>query len=318
MRHKAFWLTARDATEFHVNSWSPAEPRAIVMLVHGMAEHGMRYARLGKTLSSANIALYALDLRGHGFTANFGIQGHFADNNGWQLALDDIRCLNHHIRQQYPDTPLFILGHSLGSYLAIDYLLQNSCGVQGAILSGSNYIHSTLRYRLALLVARLECWRLGRQGRSRLLHWLIFHRYQRTFKPRQTEHDWLSSDSSQVRRYAQDPRCGFVCTAGLWVDVLTGLRRITPVNSLIQIDNLLPIFIFGGEDDPISRGHRLLDLANAFREAGNRTVDVKIYPGMRHEPLNERKSERVMLDIIEWIDQQCRHLPVPAHPDTPA
>jgi len=307
MRHDAFWLTASDNTEFHVNHWSPTqEPDAIVMLVHGMAEHSLRYAHLGAALAKAGIALYALDLRGHGFTASFGVKGHFANHNGWLLALDDIRCLNHHIRQQHHEKPIFILGHSLGSYLTIDYLLQYCCSVQGVILSGSNYIQSTLRYKLALQVTRFERWRLGKQGRSKFLHWLIFHRHQRAFKPLKTPHDWLSSDEKQVKLYAQDPLCGFMSTNQLWFDVLTGLQRITPIANLVQIDNLLPILIFGGEQDPINQGHRLIDLANAFRESGNRFVDVKLYPDMRHEPLNEKNSQRVINDIIEWIKHCAR------------
>lgn len=303
MRHEAFWLTARDTTEFHVNSWCPANPQAAVLLVHGMAEHSLRYSQLGKFLAQHDIALYALDLRGHGFTAHFGTLGHFSDLNGWQSTLEDIRCLNHHIRQQHPNTPIFILGHSLGSFLTIDYLLQYSCGIQGAILSGSNYIQSTWKYQLATQLARFERWRLGPQGKSKLLDWLIFNSYRRSFKPRQTDFDWLNSDSYAVKRYVQDPLCGFMCTTGLWLDVLTGLQRITPINHLLQVDNLLPIFIFGGEYDPINKGHRLLDLADAFRKAGNRHVDVKLYSGMRHEPLQETQSERVMLDVLSWIKQ---------------
>lgn len=307
MRHEAFWLTASDSTEFHVNHWSPTqEPQAIVMLVHGMAEHSKRYAHLGAALAKAGIALYALDLRGHGFTASFGVKGYFGNHNGWQLVLDDIRCLNHHIRQQHHEKPVFIFGHSLGSYLVIDYLLQYCCSVQGVILSGSNYIQSTFRYKLALQVARFERWRLGKQGRSKLLHWLIFNRLQRAFKPQKTPHDWLSSDENQVKLYAQDPLCGFISTTQLWIDALTGLQRITPISNLVQIDNLLPILIFGGEHDPIHQGHRLIDLANAFRESGNRFVDVKLYSDMRHEPLNEKNSPRVIQDIIDWIKHNAR------------
>lgn len=310
MQHQAFWLTASDGTEFYVNHWSPAqEPHAIVMLVHGMAEHSYRYAQLGQALANAGIALYALDLRGHGYTANFGVQGHFANTDGWLLALDDIRCLNHHIRQQHHEKPIFILGHSLGSYLVIDFLLQYCCSVQGAILSGSNYIQSTFRYRLIAQVARFERWRIGKQGRSALLQWLIFYRSQRAFKPRQTPYDWLSSDEQQVKSYMRDPYCGFTATTQLWLDVFSGLKRITPINNLIQIDNLLPIFIFGGEQDPINQGHRLIDLANAFRESGSRNVDVKLYPQMRHEPLNEKDAQRVMQDIIEWIEHSARPQP---------
>ncbi len=305
MNQHSFWLDTSDGSELYVHNWQGHNsPKAIVMLVHGMAEHGMRYAQLGNFLASNDIAVFALDMRGHGQSMTYGIQGHFADSNGWEQAIDDLRSLNHHIRHQYGHIPIYILGHSLGGYLSIDYLMQYCCSVQGALLSGTSYIQNTNKYRLAQLLAKLERWRIGPRGRSKLLEDIIFHPIRRQFKDGRSQHDWLSSDAEQVRLYLNDERCGFVCTTQMWLDVFTGLQRITPVQNMIQIDNDLPIFIFGGEFDAISRGQRMLDLANALRESGNRAVDVKLYPSMRHEPLHEKQRQRVMKDILHWLEQQ--------------
>lgn len=306
MRQTAFWLNASDTSSLYVNHWSPTlPPKAIIILAHGMAEHSERYTKLAEWLVHAGMAVYALDLRGHGHTAQHGLQGHFADDNGWQLAIEDLRALNHLIRCESPHTPVFLFGHSLGSYLVLNYLMQYSSSVQGAILSGSHYLKNTLKYRLVLLLARFERWRLGKQGRSHFLHQFIFSAAQRAFKPQLTRFDWLSSDAVQVERYLKDPHCGFTCTTQLWIDVLNGLQRITPIQNLVQIENQLPMFIFGGEHDPIHRGHRLLDLAEALRQSGNRVIDVKLYSDMRHEPLNELNSERVYQDIVHWLEQRC-------------
>ena len=303
MRHEAFWLTANDATQLYVNHWSSeGQPKAIVMIAHGMAEHSQRYARFAQTLAAQGISVFALDQRGHGHTASHGTLGYFADQQGWNLVVNDLSCLNHHIRMLYPQTPIFLLGHSMGSYIAITYLMQHSCSMQGAILSGSNYLQTSLRYRTAMALARFERWRLGAKGRSQLLDTVVFYPYQRAIKARRTDWDWLTRDSQQVDAYIADPLCGFTCTTQLWLDMLGGLQHVTPLQNLVQIDNDLPLLIIGGDADPINHGHRLIDLANALRESGNRAVDILIYEQARHEVLQETNHAEVTADIMHWLD----------------
>lgn len=303
MRHEAFWLTSSDATELYVNHWSSEDqPVAIVMIAHGMAEHSQRYARFACALAEQGVSVFALDQRGHGLTAKFGTLGHFADEQGWHLVVNDLSCLNHYIRVRYPTTPIFLLGHSMGSYIALAYVMQHSCSMQGAILSGSNYFKTSLRYRAAMAFACFERWRLGAKGRSVLLDKMVFYPYQRAVKKRRTDFDWLTRDIEQVDAYINDPLCGFTCTTQLWLDLLGGLRQVAPVKNMVQIDNDLPLLIIGGDADPINHGHRLIDLANALRESGNRAVDIRLYPQARHEVLQETNHTEVTADIIQWIN----------------
>ena len=303
MRHKAFWLTANDATELYVNHWfSEHPPVAIVMVAHGMAEHSQRYARFAQALAEKGISVFALDQRGHGRTAALGTLGYFADEQGWDLAINDLCCLNHHIRADYPTTPIFLLGHSMGSYIALAYLMQHSCSMQGAILSGSNYFKTSLLYRTAMALARFERWRLGAKGRSALLDKVVFYPYQRAIKKRRTDWDWLTRDTAQVDAYIDDPLCGFTCTTQLWLDFLGGLQQVTHVQNMVQIDNDLPLLIIGGDADPVNHGHRLVDLANVLRESGNRAVDIRIYPQARHEVLQELNHVDVTADIMQWLN----------------
>lgn len=303
MGHAAFWLTTNDSTELYVNHWFTEQaPRAIVMISHGMAEHSQRYARFATALAQQGIAVFALDQRGHGHTAALGTLGYFADDNGWSLVVNDLCCLNHHIRLHFPTTPIFLFGHSMGSYIALNYLMQHSCSLQGAILSGSNYFKTSARYRIAMALARFERWRLGAKGRSKALELLIFYPYRRAIKKRRTNWDWLSRDAQQVQAYIDDPLCGFICTTQLWLDVLLGLQNITPVQHMVQIENDLPLLIVGGEADPINHGRRLIDLADVLRESGNRAVDIKLYPQARHEVLQEINYAAVTADIIQWLN----------------
>lgn len=228
--------------------------------------------------------------------------GHYADEDGWSKVVGDLSTLNHHIRQQHPHTPIFLFGHSMGSYIGMAYLLGHSCSLQGAVLSGSNYQPVAL-YKAARLIAGFERWRLGPKGRSKVIDFLSFGSFNKAFKPNRTAFDWLSRDPAEVDKYVTDPLCGFVCTTQLWCDLLDGLQYITPVENLAQIDADLPLLVIGGSRDPVSDGKRLGDLAGALREAGLRDVQLKIYPEARHELLNESNRDEVTAHLIDWLQQ---------------
>ncbi|QBF25736.1 alpha/beta hydrolase [Pseudomonas tructae] len=303
MHHDAFWLAASDHCSLYVYQWLPATPiKAVVLLAHGMAEHAGRYQRLGEALSNAGYALLAHDQRGHGRTAELGTLGLFARHNGWNSVVNDLGLLSQHIGQQFPGTPVFLFGHSMGSYIAQAYLMHHGASLQGAILSGSNFQPPAL-YRAACLIARFEAWRQGPLGHSALIEWLSFGSFNKAFKPNRTAFDWLSRDSAEVDKYANDPLCGFRCSNRLWIDLLMGLEQISQPRNLAQIDPNLPILVMGGECDPVSTGKRLKDLAGALRLAGNQHVQLQLYPQARHELLNETNRDEVTAAIIDWLEQ---------------
>lgn len=320
MFHETFWLTSTDATPIYVNRWYPAQPpKAVLMVAHGMAEHSGRYGRFAEALVAAGFEVYAHDQRGHGKTAEHGLLGQYAEQGGWNLVVGDLARLNHHIRQQHPQAPIFLLGHSMGSYIGLAYLMQHSCSLQGAILSGSNYQPAAL-YRLAELLARFERWRQGPSGRSGLLEFATFGSFNKRFKPNRTEFDWLSRDPAEVDKYVSDPLCGFRCVNQLWIDLFAGLQQISPLDSLAQIDNSLPLLVIGGACDPVSDGKRQADLANALRAAGNPHVQLQLYPDARHEVLNESNRDEVTTYIIDWLQQalgQPRQCPQPSQESHP-
>ncbi|MCV9921791.1 lysophospholipase [Pseudomonas sp. BT-42-2] len=303
MPHDAFWLPASEHCSLYVHQWLPSTPvKAVVLLAHGMAEHAGRYRRLGHALSEAGFALFAPDLRGHGRTAELGHLGLFARHHGWNAVVNDLGLLAQYIGQTYPGTPLFLFGHSMGSYIVQAYLLHHSASVQGAILSGSNFQPPAL-YRTAAAIARVEAWRQGAMGKSALIEWLSFGSFNKAFKPNRTAFDWLSRDPEEVDKYVADPLCGFRCSNQLWLDLLQGLAQISQPGNLAQIDPNLPILVIGGECDPVSAGKRLKDLAAALSATGNRHVQLRLYPQARHELLNETNRDEVCADILGWLEQ---------------
>ncbi|WP_277962400.1 alpha/beta hydrolase [Pseudomonas sp. RIT-To-2] len=316
MAAETFWLTATDHARLYTYTWLPAEaPRAVVLLAHGMAEHAGRYGHLGEALATAGIALYAPDLRGHGRTAEAGVVGHYADRCGWSRVLDDLAELARHLHQVHPGTPMVVMGHSMGSYLAQGYLLRHGSGVQGAIFSGSNYQPPGF-YRAARLVARLESLRQGAKGRSALIERLSFGTFNKAFRPTRTRFDWLNRDPAAVDAYINDPLCGFRCTNQLWLDLLQGLALISAPGNLAQVNQRLPILIVGGSCDPVSQGKRLTDLAHAWGATGSRPVTLKLYAQARHEILNEINREEVIADLLAWL-QQALATQCPARSEQP-
>ena len=302
MKHDAFWLDTSDHHRLFVNAWLPeANPRAVVMLSHGMAEHSGRYDRLGSALTDAVFALYAHDQRGHGRTAEHGVIGHYADRDGWNKVVGDLASLQASIAQHHPGAPVFLLGHSMGSYIAQAYLMHHSASLQGAVLSGSNFQPASL-YRTAAVVARLERWRQGSTGRSALIEFLSFGSFNHKFKPVRTSFDWLSRDPAEVDKYVNDPLCGFRCTNQFWLDMLGGLQQISKPSNLAQIDQRLPILIIGGECDPVSEGKRLKDLADALTHSDHPFVTLKVYNQARHEILNETNHDEVTRDLLAWLE----------------
>ncbi len=292
-------LTTTDQQPLNVRIWPCTKPKAKVHILHGMAEHADRYAALAEYLNQHNIEVIAHNHRGHGdrITANLP-QGHFADSNGWQLALDDITTAQQAGNQE---VPLFILGHSMGSFMARAWSAQHPDKLTGLLLAGSNQQHPALFYAARALAKGLTLIQ-GKQHASGILNFLSFGSFNRAFKPTQTEFDWLCRDANVVEAYIADPNCGFLCTTQFWHDFMGGLISICSKKGINALNTDLPVFIFGGDKDPVGQmGKGLTLLERALLAAGNNKVELKIYPNGRHEILNETNKEEVWQDLVEFL-----------------
>lgn len=297
-------VVAPDAHRIPLYRWDAVgSPRAILLIAHGMAEHGARYAPLGEFLATRGITGYAIDHRGHGKAAgNDHDLGHFADRNGWATVLGDLGCAFDHIRDAHPGLPVILLGHSMGSFIAQGWAQTGSRDLHALALSGSNS-GSPLLYRVAGVLARLEKFRQGARGKSALLEFLSFGAFNKPFEPARTGYDWLSRDPAEVDKYIADPRCGFRVSNQLWIDLLGGLVSITGANKLAGINPALPVYLFGGDRDPVGQfGKGLPVLAANLRAAGVRDVRLKLYGDGRHEMLNESNRAEVFADFSNWLD----------------
>lgn len=228
--------------------------------------------------------------------------GHFADQNGWQRVTNDLQAVVTQLRATHPHLPLILLGHSMGSFIAQAWAIEHGAGLGALVLSGSNY-GSTATYRAGRLIAQLEKFRIGARGKSTLLEFLSFGAFNNAFKPARTDYDWLSRDHAQVDLYADDPLCGFRVSTGLWIDLLGGLIDVSKIANLARIPLKLPVYILGGDRDPVGHaGTGLVRLAAKLREAGLRNVTLKLYEEGRHEMFNETNRPEVFADLAAWLD----------------
>lgn len=300
---KSFWLQMQDNVEIYVKRWfDPAKkPKAIVQLAHGMVEHIGRYNEFADYLVENDIFVYGNDHRGHGKTGEKqGLFGYLADEDGFEKTKNDLLQITSKIKQEYPDTPLILLGHSMGSFLARNYIQENSALINGVILSGTGH-YPKLTSHLAKYIAST----LPPKEKSKLMNSLSFHSYNKHFKSRKTNFDWLSADEKVVQTYMEDPLCGHIPTARFFHDLMDGIITIhnKKLNKSIRSD--LPMLLISGVEDPVGDYAKgVWKTAHLYNETGLENVMTMLYEDGRHELLNEINRDEVYQAIYHWILRQ--------------
>lgn len=301
---QTFTLRTTDGTELFVYRWLPPGPcKAVVQIAHGLAEHAERYARLAEALNAAGYAVYANDHRGHGRTCKSRDDlGFFAAQDGWRLCVDDLWMLNRHIALQHPGVRLVLLGHSMGATLAEQFIGEHGDALAGVVLSSSGG-QPTLLASVGRLIMRIERWRVGPRGRSKLAQALTFEAFNKQFAPTRTAFDWLSRDPVEVDKYVADPLCGFSASVQLWIDLIDGGKAAASATHRARIPKTLPIYVIAGTRDPVSGSTKQIQpMLAAYKAAGIRNVQHRFYPEARHELFNEINRDEVTRDVVEWMD----------------
>lgn len=269
--------------EIQTYRWAPAgAPRAVVQVQHGLGEHAGRYRRFGEALTGAGFLVLAPDGRGSGRTAR-GAYGQWGPD-GWPGWVDDLAQLNARIRTDHPGLPVGLFGHSMGSFATQQYLLDHSADVDAVVLSGT-----TEASGLADL--------LGGDEPADLTS------FNAAFEHR-TGFEWLSRDEAEVDKYVADEACGFAADPFVGIDTL---RRTADPRALDAVRPDLPILLVSGTDDPIAGGGAAVELvAQRYRDHGVSDVEVRLYPGARHEVLNETNRDEVTADILRFLERTLR------------
>lgn len=284
--------------------WLPEDrPRAMVQLVHGISEHMGRYDPFARFLVERGFAVAGHDHLGHGGTARDPSEyGFFASRHGWDHLVRDVKSLHDQMGRRFPGLPCFLLGHSMGSFAARTYLIEYPGTVDGCLLLGTGQEAPALVAFGKALAAAL-CRLRGDRHHSPLVTALSLGAYNARFRPARTKADWISRDQAVVDAYVADPLCRFVPTVGMFRDMMDGLQRIADPKALARMDPHTPVGLFSGEADPVgSEGRGVEKVAGFFRQAGCRDLTVKLYPGARHELLNETNRQEVFSDLLSWLE----------------
>ena len=276
------------------------EVRGAVAVVHGMAEHRKRYNELAAFLTDNGYGVVTYDLPGHGESAE-GELGHFGED-GWRTLVSSAMRAVKRARKEFPDVPVILLGHSMGSMIARCFIQEHDDEIDGLILSGAPNWQRAVN--AGILLAKRIKKRRGGKSASKLLDRLVTGNFNRSVKNPKTDVDWLSYDEANVQEYIEDPLCGFGFTVQGYLDELEGMRQMHEVK-LYQVKNRqLPIvFLAGGEDPCIGGTEGFKDSTDTLRNAGYRNITTRLYPKMRHEILRETNHERVYRDILRWLEK---------------
>jgi alpha-beta hydrolase superfamily lysophospholipase len=298
-----FIFSAFDDQQIFCRRWPIENPKAIVQFVHGGSEHSERYTPLARSFNQRGYAVYSQDNRGHGKTGEInGKLGDMGPANAFERVCEDVLALTERARAENPGLPIVLLGHSLGSLITQRILLQHSGQYTAAVLSGSPDIYSVAN---AADLVSAEVDRVGRDQVSNILEAGILEGFNAVFPDAATAYDWLSRDTEQVQLYIDDPWCGPPLCAGAWQDLIAAMLVTAEPAAVKSVRKDLPLYILSGEADPVHSNWQAIErLVEIYRGADLTDIEVKSYPGGRHEMFNETNRDEVISELLAWVDSR--------------
>ncbi|HBE8453429.1 TPA: alpha/beta hydrolase [Clostridioides difficile] len=311
MKCTNFTFKGEEGLDIYTYKWEDEnikKPKAVIQIAHGMAETAQRYETFAKVLTKNGYIVYINDHRGHGKTAKIIENvGHLAEKEGFRCLVEDMYTLTNIIKKENEDLPIYLFGHSMGSFASQRYIMDYSNNLSGLILCGSNGKQGII-LNLAHLIINHEIKKYGRRFKSNKINNLIFGG-EIIRRNEKTKFDWLSRDKEQVEKYINDPFCGVVCSCGFFYDLVQGLKEIEDKKNLKKVPLDIPIYIISGDKDPIGKnGNGVLRLRDRYIKLGVKDVTCKLYKDGRHELLNEINREEVFEDIICWLNNKIEIL----------
>ncbi len=306
MEQQHFTFQDPQGYQIFVYKWLPlpqVKIRGIVQIAHGIAETAARYERFASELVAAGYIIYANDHRGHGRSLLNEMELGYAGTDGFEWLVKNMYQLTQIITKEHPGLPIYLFGHSMGSFLAQKYLFTYGNELNGAIICATGGNLSLSSY-YGKFLAKLKMITAGVKSPATLLNHQIFTRYNHYFKPNRTKFDWLSRDAIEVDKYSSNPYCGFVPTAQFYYDFFTALTNLYHKKNLMSVPKNLPLFFIAGSEDPVGNFAKGVTwVIKNYQKAGCNNLQSKFYPNARHELLNETNRDEATQDILSWLDQ---------------
>lgn len=306
-REPLSFLSSDQKTQIHGFMWSDAEnanPRGIVLIAHGMEEHIERYDSFARFLAEHGYIVFGHSHLGHGDSVESREQwGCLPAKEGARILVEDVHRLRSlAMARTSSDLPVFLFGHSLGSFVSRSYITRYGEGLSGAILCGTGHVKPTLSKtgnKLARLIAKIR----GEDYCSKLLDDMGVGSYNKSIKNPRTKLDWLSYSEENIDRYIADDACGFMFSAGGYATVTALTGEVCTSQSAEKIPHELPLLFISGIEDPVGdMGEGVKTSAELAKKAGVADVELKLYQKMRHEILNEEDAQEVFDDVLAWLN----------------
>lgn len=304
MKNEFYYLSRDQRTQIHAVEWIPdGEVKAVLQICHGMVEYIDRYHDFAEYLCEKGYFVVGHDHLGHGESVcSESEYGFFGGKNGNQYVIGDIHNLREKTAGRYPDKPYFMLGHSMGSFLLRQYIQRHGRGLQGAVIMGTGD-----KPAIVLTAGKILCNILmkmkGDHYRSQLVNNMAMGSYNEHFAPTRTASDWLTKDTKIVDEYVSNPWCSFSFTVSAFYCMFCGMQELTKKEKMDRIPKRLPLYFVAGDQDPVGGFGKDVDkVYNRYKKCGIKDVSLNLYPGDRHEILNETDRDQVYQDIYEWLE----------------
>lgn len=298
VKEEFFYPSADGEHTIHAVLWRPEGPvRGVVQIIHGICEYALRYEPFAQFLTGHGFAVTGNDHLGHGQSVKDPSEyGYFTQ---WSHLVRDVRALRELVGEKLPGLPYFLLGHSMGSFVARTYLIDYPGTVTGCALSGTAH-HPPVGVALGKLVTSFG----DPKKVNKVFYALSIGAYNKSFAPTRTSADWICRDPQVVDAYLADPMCNFPTKGGMNHAMMTGLGRVGNAGELAKMDKATPVYFFAGDRDPVgSMGRGVRKVYALFQKAGVRDLTLKLYPGGRHEMLNETNKDQVFADVLAWLEE---------------
>lgn len=275
--------------------------KGILLIIHGMAEHQLRYSEFAKFISKGNWAVCSFDLPGHGSTAKDESQlGFFAEQDSNIKVIADVNQIFSLLKARFPEKPLFVLGHSMGSLIARQFCATTNQKVSGAVFSGTIAPNSLIN--LAVWLSERSIKKHGHYYRDESLDKLMHRGFSRLIPDTETVFDWISKDKTVVRKYIDDPQCGYIFTSNGFYTLFTWIKQVSDKKWAMAVPRDIPVYMFSGDHDPVGGFGRGVQKIHKWLVDSGHNVSLKLYPGGRHEMLNEPEKNIVWQDVLNWLN----------------
>lgn len=306
VKNEFYYLSADNKTQIHAVEWKPEkEIIGVIQIAHGVTEHILRYEQFAEFFTQKGFVVVGNDHLGHGTSiAKNSKPMYFGPKNSWNFVVQDIETCRKMTKEKYSDIPYVLLGFSLGSFLVRTYLIDYAKEpIDASIIMGTGYIPN-FKIAIAKMIANNEAKKVGEENTSPVIKSLTFETYNKLFKPNRTECDWLCSNEKAIDEYLADPLRGKNYSAGLFIELLSGMQYTSNLKNIKKMNKKIPIFLLSGDKDPVGEfGKGVIKTFDILRKAGIENVDIKLYKDLRHDILHEENRNNIYADIYNWLEK---------------